>query len=202
METHSNVLARRIPGTGEPGQLPSMGSHRVGHDWSDLAAAAAMGVMHRVEVMLKPMMTINMPWNPLLFQPLWGPWQKSTCAHVWENSKTKKFNEMWWLPLGPRKGMFASSLGGRSVRSGFWSNHYTSVGSEGSSSMDRWGGNWGAKGALCKVAKQDPAGLEGRGFLLSPLVPPLMLPGPEVPDTHRVDRYVGRQMLDRLTIDR
>ena len=31
----------RIPGTGEPGGLPSMGSHRVGHDWSDIAAAAA-----------------------------------------------------------------------------------------------------------------------------------------------------------------
>ena len=41
METHSSVLAWRIPGTGEPGGLPSMGSHRVGHDWSDLAAAAA-----------------------------------------------------------------------------------------------------------------------------------------------------------------
>ena len=34
-------LAWRIPGTGEPGGLPSMGSHRVEHDWSDLAAAAA-----------------------------------------------------------------------------------------------------------------------------------------------------------------
>ena len=40
MATHSSVLAERIPGTGEPGRLPSMGSHRVGHDWSDLAAAA------------------------------------------------------------------------------------------------------------------------------------------------------------------
>ena len=39
--THSSVLAWRIPGTGEPGGLPSMGSHRVGHDWSDLAATAA-----------------------------------------------------------------------------------------------------------------------------------------------------------------
>ena len=38
MATHSSVLAWRIPGTGEPGGLPSMGSHRVGHDWSDLAA--------------------------------------------------------------------------------------------------------------------------------------------------------------------
>ena len=41
MATHSSVLAWRIPGTGEPGGLLSMGSNRVGHDWSDLAAAAA-----------------------------------------------------------------------------------------------------------------------------------------------------------------
>ena len=40
MATHSSVLAWRISGTGKPGGLPSMGSHRVGHDWSDLAAAA------------------------------------------------------------------------------------------------------------------------------------------------------------------
>ena len=40
MVTHSSVLAWRIPGTGEPGGLLSRGSHRVGHDWSDLAAAA------------------------------------------------------------------------------------------------------------------------------------------------------------------
>ena len=38
MATHSSVLAWRIPGTGEPGGLPSMGSHGVGHDWNDLAA--------------------------------------------------------------------------------------------------------------------------------------------------------------------
>ena len=41
MATHSSVLAWRIPGMEEPGGLPSMGLHRVGHDWSDLAAAAA-----------------------------------------------------------------------------------------------------------------------------------------------------------------
>ena len=40
MATHSSILAWRIPGTGEPGGLPSVGSHRVGHDWSDLAVAA------------------------------------------------------------------------------------------------------------------------------------------------------------------
>ena len=40
MATHSSVLAWRIPGTAEPGGLPSVGSHRVGHNGSDLAAAA------------------------------------------------------------------------------------------------------------------------------------------------------------------
>ena len=49
MATHSSVLAWRIPGTGESGRLPSMGSHRVRHDWSNLAAAAA----HASKVMLK-----------------------------------------------------------------------------------------------------------------------------------------------------
>ena len=44
MATHASVLAWRIPGTGEPGGLSSMGSHRVGHDLSDLAAAAAAPV--------------------------------------------------------------------------------------------------------------------------------------------------------------
>ena len=41
MATHSSVLAWKIPGTGEPGGLLSLGLHRVGHNWSDLAAAAA-----------------------------------------------------------------------------------------------------------------------------------------------------------------
>ena len=42
MATHSSILALRIPGTREPGGPPSLGSHRVGHDRSDLAAAAQM----------------------------------------------------------------------------------------------------------------------------------------------------------------
>ena len=44
MATHSSVLAWRIPGTGVPGWLLSLGLHRVGHDSHDLAAAAAMNV--------------------------------------------------------------------------------------------------------------------------------------------------------------
>ena len=46
MATHSRVLAWRIPGTAEPGGLPSMGSQRVRHDSSDLAAAAHLKLSH------------------------------------------------------------------------------------------------------------------------------------------------------------
>ena len=46
MATHSGVLAWRIPGTGEPGGLPSMGPHRVRHDWSDLAITCLLWRNH------------------------------------------------------------------------------------------------------------------------------------------------------------
>ena len=45
--THSSVLAWRIPGTGEPVGLPSLGSHRVGHDLSDLAVTEAEDIKKR-----------------------------------------------------------------------------------------------------------------------------------------------------------
>ena len=47
MAAHSSVLAWRIPGPGEPGGLPSMGSHRVRYDWSNLAAAT--GLLHFID---------------------------------------------------------------------------------------------------------------------------------------------------------
>ena len=46
MATHSSVLSWRITGMGEPVGLPSMGSHRVRHDWSDLAAEAGFPLLH------------------------------------------------------------------------------------------------------------------------------------------------------------
>ena len=58
MATHSSVLAWRIPGMGEPGGLPSMGSHRVGHDWSDLAAAAG-GKVWVTRLSLFPLQILN-----------------------------------------------------------------------------------------------------------------------------------------------
>ena len=53
MATHSNVLAWRIPGMGEPGGLKSMGPHRVRHDWSDLAEAAAKWLLNIQYLYLK-----------------------------------------------------------------------------------------------------------------------------------------------------
>ena len=57
MATHSSVLAWRIPGTGEPDGLPSLGSYRVGHDWSHLAAAAVghdwSGLAPRMNILTK-----------------------------------------------------------------------------------------------------------------------------------------------------
>ena len=53
MATHCSVLAWRTPGMVEPGGLPSMGSHRVGHDWSDLAAAAAAAAFEIFDISIK-----------------------------------------------------------------------------------------------------------------------------------------------------
>ena len=56
MATHSSVLAWRIPGTEEPGGLLSVGSHRVGHDWSDLAAAAQPHLLYNLLWPLSPVL--------------------------------------------------------------------------------------------------------------------------------------------------
>ena len=53
MAAHSSVLVWRIPGTGEPRGLTSLGSHRVGHDWSDLAATMKMSTLSYVSWSLR-----------------------------------------------------------------------------------------------------------------------------------------------------
>ena len=66
MATHSSVLAWRIPGTGEPAGLLSMGSHRVGHDWSNLAAAANNKLVKKKKFFFK-WMTVFPSIYPLYF---------------------------------------------------------------------------------------------------------------------------------------
>ena len=76
--THSSVLAWRIPGTGKPGGLPSMGLHRVGHDWGNLAAAAEKEKISLVCFLLLlkrdknvwHLQAISSIWRPLAFLPV------------------------------------------------------------------------------------------------------------------------------------
>ena len=79
--THSSVLAWRTPGTGEPGGLPSLGSHRVGHDWSDLAAAAAV----------KGLLLLSFIYKTLLFPAC-------KCTSQVMNKRTGHIN---WLSQSP-----------------------------------------------------------------------------------------------------
>ena len=92
MATHSSVLAWRIPGTGEPGGLPSVGLHRVGHDWSDLAAAAAAAAVYVCQS--------QSPYSSH-FSSLFG----SYACFVWERQFKKK---IW---KGILKPLFFSSYG-------------------------------------------------------------------------------------------
>ena len=63
MTTHFSALAWRIPGTGEPGGLLSMGLHRVRHDWSDLAAAAACLVVWLCLYLYSYSVNIKLTWG-------------------------------------------------------------------------------------------------------------------------------------------
>ena len=110
MATHSSVLAKRIPGTAEPGGLPSMGLHRVGHDWSDLAAAAAELIngfrifewcLWRTSVIAQPKfsfwafsLTVTIYWD----WPMWVDFQE-TIVKGWAlkpNSNTCQLVERKW----------------------------------------------------------------------------------------------------------
>ena len=87
MATHSSVLAWRIPGMGKPGGLPSMRSHRVGHDWSDLAAAAAVLSCSVVSDSLRP-----------------HELQPARLHYPWENSRQEYWSGLLCPP--PGEGIF------------------------------------------------------------------------------------------------
>ena len=67
MATHSSVLVLRIPGMGEPGGLPSLGSHRVRHDWSNLAAAAAATIFTSPPEVISPFFTLLPSSSPSFY---------------------------------------------------------------------------------------------------------------------------------------
>ena len=76
MATQSSVLAWRIPGTAGPGGLLSMGSHRVGHDWSDLAAAASYKYIESIVYESHSVMS-NSLWPDRLYNPWNSPGQNT-----------------------------------------------------------------------------------------------------------------------------
>ena len=110
MATHSSVLAWRIPAMGEPGGLPSMGSHRVRHDWSDLTATAATsGQFPVVCSILYTWTTPPITWmhhlghgsfSPLLQCrcPRWAPWHR-LAVNCWILPEEQTHEQNEWLVL-------------------------------------------------------------------------------------------------------
>ena len=90
MATHSSVLAWRIPGRGEPRVLPSVGSHRVGHDWNDLAAAAAAADVFQLDE----------PRGPAQVQPWADSDDRSTCGSP--NTRRGTLTRMVGMNCSPR----------------------------------------------------------------------------------------------------
>ena len=87
MATHSSVLAWRTLRTEEPGGLPSMGLHRVGHDWSDLAAAAAPSFLTPFPILYAILLEIQVFSSCLLKTRI------ISCP-IWV---TDPFNLFWWF---------------------------------------------------------------------------------------------------------
>ena len=88
MATHSSVLAWRIPGMVEPGGLPSMGSHRVRHDWSDLVVAAAYQKRLWCWERLKAGEEENRGWNGWMVSSIHRTWVWSSSRRWWRTGKT------------------------------------------------------------------------------------------------------------------
>jgi len=95
MATHSSVLAWRIPGTGEPGGLPSMGSHRVGHDWSDLAAVAAVWYAYELSQELQTQMSTGTKK---------GTWLQKILPFLLSSTTIKSTTLVWLLLAKPFNG--------------------------------------------------------------------------------------------------
>ena len=109
MATHTSILAWRILGTGEPSGLPSTGSHRVGHDWCDSAAAADQASNswlyctwelsrenNLTNYLISSGCCSKIPWTRWLKQPGWGSGEGSLpglqmaalcCVLTWQRER-------------------------------------------------------------------------------------------------------------------
>ena len=113
MATHSSVLAWRIQGMGEPGGLPSMGLHRVGHDWSDLATAAAVlleyfwriSAVHSYFLFALLLQKGSIPWDYRYFIPIHFVCYYSTEAE-WSHIENLVLASRFVMPYTHRCGRF------------------------------------------------------------------------------------------------
>ena len=94
MATHSSVVAWRIPGTREPSGLPSMGLHTVGHDWSDLAAAAYKSQSWILFVRIDAEAEAPVLWPPAVKNWLIG---KTLMLGKIEGRRRRGWQRMRWL---------------------------------------------------------------------------------------------------------
>ena len=112
MATHSSFLAWRIPGMGEPGGLPSMGLHRVGHYWSNLAAAAAEtnegNILSWIFKIISSIKCRDTAWEELLICVITLAWLHFSCIsyshhchhdHYRVRPLKSTLGKMWWLVL-------------------------------------------------------------------------------------------------------
>ena len=92
MGSHSSVLAWSIPGTGEPGGVPSVGSHRVGHDWSDLTAAAIELYLYKIFILYDYYMGGPVGSIKICKQTLLEPKVRQFCPQAISNLVKKLLN--------------------------------------------------------------------------------------------------------------
>ena len=104
MATHSSALAWRIPGMAEPGGLPSMGSHRVGHDWSDLAGAAANNFYIFICLFILVLASTDFCFELMAFSAglMWNP-----PVIFWKDfTKTFSFGRLGWMVAAEKQEQF------------------------------------------------------------------------------------------------
>ena len=115
MATHSSVLAWRIPGTGKPGGLLSMGSHRVGHDGSNLAAAAAAwGTTTSDFYSLISHVLITVQLQTMHLRSSWGQPSWLHLSSLMREGNLSHKPSSWHLLLPPLSAPPASRVGGNS----------------------------------------------------------------------------------------
>ena len=102
MATHSSVLAWRIPGKVEPDGLSSLGSHRVRHDWSDLAAAAFLWIQ-RVCGQTHPC-HLRIPMDAFWICMVGDHWSERNVSIRWLGTRSQgrspflSLSLFWWPP--------------------------------------------------------------------------------------------------------